>query len=289
MTLMKRTLLIPMASLFFFTGCSSGGSMSSQKTSITIPSLSNTHEIAALNNSQKNSVGVAGGIAGNCYREGFINLDEYNDILRVYIDITDSADVSHVVLKESADYARLKESAENYSAFSSGLKAAENSNIKLNNKICRTDIPNILVYARDYHNNNSQTDIPNALGYMKDKVTVTDVINGLNILSQIVQNHSEQMLEASSNNMYYPPINTNKKAKNRTITSYQEGDTTYFSNGTSSRRSGDTIYHSDGSNSTKSGNYIYHSDGSNSTKSGNYIYNSDGSKCLISNNTVTCK
>ena len=114
-------------------------------------------------------------------------------------------------------------------------------------------------------------------------------LNGLNGISQIAQDHSEQMLKATSNNMYYPPINTNMKVRNRTITSYQSGDTTYFSNGTSSRRSGDNIYHSDGTSSMRSGNYIYHSDGTNSTRSGNYIYNSDGSKCLISNNTVTCK
>lgn len=114
-------------------------------------------------------------------------------------------------------------------------------------------------------------------------------LNGLNGLSQITQAHGEQMLRATSNNMYYPPINTNRQARNRTVTAYQSGDTTYFSNGTSSRRSGDTTYHSDGSNSMRSGNYTYHSDGSNSTRSGNYIYNSDGSKCLVSNNTVTCK
>ena len=114
-------------------------------------------------------------------------------------------------------------------------------------------------------------------------------LDGLNAISQTAQNHSEQMLRATSNNMYYPPIDTNRQARNRTVTSYQQGDTTYFSNGTSSRRSGNTVYHSDGSNSMRSGNYTYHSDGSNSMRSGNYIYNSDGSKCLISNNTVTCK
>lgn len=287
-------LLISIASLFFFTGCSSSGSISSQKTNIAIPSLNNTHEIAILNNMQKNSVGVAAGIAGNCYREGFINLDEYNDILRVYIDITDSANVNPVVLKESADYVRLKESVDSYSAFSSGLKAAEDSNIKLNNKICRTDIPNILVYARDYHNNDSKTDIPNVLGYMKNKVTVTDVINGLNVLSQIVQSHGEMMLEAS-NNLHLPPANMNNATKEinskrtRTINSYQEGDTTYFSNGTSARRNGNTVYHSDGSSSRISGNHIYHSDGSKTTISGKHAYHSDGSSCFMSlNGTLTC-
>lgn len=113
-------------------------------------------------------------------------------------------------------------------------------------------------------------------------------LNGLNGISQIAQDHSEQMLKATSNNMYYPPINTNMKVRNRTITSYQEGDTTYFSNGTSSRRSGNTIYHSDGSNSTISGNYIYNSDGSKTMISGNHAYNSDGSNCRFSNGTLSC-
>lgn len=125
--------------------------------------------------------------------------------------------------------------------------------------------------------------------YAHKRLTFTDVLAGLNGVSEVYQDHSQQMLKATSNNMYYPPINTNRQARNRTVTAYQSGDTTYFSNGTSSRRSGDTTYHSDGSNSMRSGNYTYHSDGSNSTRSGNYIYNSDGSKCLVSNNTVTCK
>lgn len=285
---MKKMILISITSLFFFTGCSSVGATNSQKNSIAIPSLSGSHEIADLSDSQKNSIGVAGGITDRCYREGFINLDEYNDILTVYLDITESAGASHVVLKESADYARLNEATEKYSAFSAGLKAAKNSNIRLNSKICRTDIPNILVYARDYHDNNSQTDIPNFLGYTENKVTVQDVIYGLSLISQSLEDHSQKMLKATSNNMYYPAINTNKKAKRRTVTSYQEGDTIYFSDGTSSRRNGNTIYNSDGSNSIISNNYIYNSDGSNSMISGDYAYNSDGSNCYLSNGTLTC-
>lgn len=267
---MKKPILISIASLFFLSGCSLFGSSNSQKTSITIPIVNDSREIADLNERQMISLGVAGGITEKCYREGFTSFEEYKDIIRVYSDIIGSIDY--------------------YSAFSAGSKAVENGRVKLNNKICRTEIPNILVYARDYYNNNSQTEIPNTLGYIKDKnkVTVTDAINGLNALSQIVQSHSEQMLEASSNNMYYPPVNTNMKVRNRTVTSYQEGDTTYFSNGTSSRRSGNTIYHSDGSNSTISGNYIYNSDGSKTMISGNHAYNSDGSNCRFSNGTLSC-
>ena len=274
MTLMNRILLISIASLFFFTGCSSNGLISSQKTSITIPSLNNTHEIANFNERQMISLGVAGEITENCHREGFTSFEEYKDIMRVYTDIIGSID--------------------DYSAFSAGSKAVRNSSIKLNNKICRTEIPNILVYARDYYNNDSKTDIPNVLGYMKNKITVTDVINGLNVLGQIVQSHGEMMLEAS-NNLHLPPVNMNNATKGinskrtRTINSYQEGDTTYFSNGTSARRNGNTVYHSDGSSSRISGNHIYHSDGSKTTISGKHAYHSDGSSCFMSlNGTLTC-
>lgn len=271
---MNRILLISIASLFFFTGCSSNGLISSQKTSITIPSLNNTHEIADFNERQMISLGVAGEITENCYREGFTSFEEYKDIMRVYSDIIGSID--------------------DYSAFSTGSKAVQNSSVKLNNKICRTEIPNILVYARDYYNNDSKTDIPNVLGYMKNKITVTDVINGLNVLSHIVQSHGEMMLEAS-NNLHLPPVNINNATKGinskrtRTINSYQEGDTTYFSNGTSARRNGNTVYHSDGSSSRISGNHIYHSDGSKTTISGKHAYHSDGSSCFMSlNGTLTC-
>lgn len=217
---MKRTLLISIISLFFFTGCTAASS---------------------LTDTQKYSVGIVGGAVQACYQKGFINQNDYN-------------------IASSAYYEIINDSKKHLPLITEGYNAALSNADSLDYNSCQTKVPNQLANIYQY--------------YAHKRLTFTDVLAGLNGVSEVYQDHSQQMLKATSNNMYYPPINTNRQARNRTVTAYQSGDTTYFSNGTSSRRSGDTTYHSDGSNSMRSGNYIY---------------NSDGSKCLVSNNTVTCK
>lgn len=231
---MKKTTLISITSLFFFTGCTASSS---------------------LTDDQKYSVGIVGGAIQACYQKGFINQNDYNTASRAYSEI----------LNDSKKYMPL---------ITEGYNVALSKADSLDYNFCQTEVPNRFSNIYQY--------------YVNNRVTFTDVLEGLNGVSEVYQNHAQQMLKATSNNMYYPPINANKKAKNKTVTSYQVDDTTYFSDGTSSRRNGNTIYHSDGSNSMISNNYVYHSDGSNTLISGNYAYNSDGSNCYLSNGTLTC-
>ena len=216
---MKKTLLISIASLFVFTGCST----------------------IALNDNQKTNLGMTGGIADRCYKEGFITLDEYNSLLAVYMNAVD---------RNKGGYQDISASFDRYSR----------STDQLNHQICRTDIPTNFAHIRQYLNRNT--------------VSVTDVMAGLNTLSQSYAVHSQQMLRQSSRNMYYPqPTINNNSRKRRTLNAQQIGDTTYFSDGTSWTRSGDNLIHSDGITS-----YI----------SGGYIYNPDGSKCYVSGGTLIC-
>ncbi len=211
---------------------------------------------SSLTEEQKYSVGIVGGAVQACYQKGFINQNDYNTASRAYSEILNDSKKHMPLITEGYNVALSKADSVDYN-------------------FCQTEVPNRFSNIYQY--------------YVNNRVTFADVLEGLNGVSEVYQGHAQQMLKATSNNMYYPPINVNRKARNRTVTSYQQGDTTYFSDGTSSIRSGNSVYHSDGTNSTISGNYMYHSDGTNSTISGNYIYNSDGSKCLISNDTITCK
>lgn len=107
----------------------------------------------------------------------------------------------------------------------------------------------------------------------EERITFLDIMKGLNALSESYADYSNQVLEQSSKNMYYPPLTINNRPKKKTVNAQQVGDTVYFSDGTSWTISGDNILHSDGS--------ISH-------MSNGYIYNSDGSKCYVSNSTLIC-
>ena len=66
-----------------------------------------------------------------------------------------------------------------------------------------------------------------------------------------------------------------------------EGDTTYFSDGTTAKTQGANTYFSDGISATVSGALVNFSDGTSSTITGTTVTFSDGTIAQIAGNTVT--
>lgn len=231
---MRKLTLISISSLFFFTGCSAGSSLTDQQT---------------------HSIGMVGGLVEGCYQKGLITPNDYNYARNVYSGI----------INESQKYIP-------------AITASYNETLRyvdqIDYNLCQTELPNTLSLIYQHYENN--------------RLTFTDILVGLNEVSDSYQNHANQMLQATSNNMYYPQPTFNSNPRKKTITANQIGNGTYFSDGSSSMRIGDQVMHSDGSSSTIIGNSAYHSDGSSSMRIGDTIQNSSGSNCYVSGRTLQC-
>lgn len=195
---------------------------------------------SSLTDDQKRSVGLVGGYIQGCYQKGLLSEDDYSVARRAYSEI-------------------INDSQKHMSIISEGYEHAIRDTDSYNYNLCQAQLPSTLSDIYQY--------------YARNRVTATDVLTGLNQVSESYQDHANQMLQASSKNMYYPQPTINSRPKRRTLNAQQIGDTTYFSDGTSWTRSGDNLIHSNGTTS-----YI----------SGGYIYNPDGSQCYMSYNTLIC-
>lgn len=195
---------------------------------------------SSLTDDQKRSVGLVGGYIQGCYQKGLLSEGDYSVARRAYSEI-------------------INDSQKHMSIISEGYEHAIRDTDSYNYNLCQAQLPSSLSNIYQY--------------YARNRVTVTDVLTGLNQVSESYQDHANQMLQASSKNMYYPQPTINSRPKRRTLNAQQIGDTTYFSDGTSWTRSGDNLIHSNGTTS-----YI----------SGGYIYNPDGSQCYMSYNTLIC-
>lgn len=211
---------------------------------------------SSLTDDQKRSVGLVGGYIQGCYQKGLLSQDDYSLANMAYSEI-------------------INDSQKHLSIISEGYEHAIRDTDSYNYNLCQAQLPKTLSDMYQY--------------YARNRVTVTDVLAGLNQVSGSYQAHANQMLQATSNNMYYPQPNFSNNSRKQTITASQIGNSTYFSDGSSSMQIGNQAIHSDGSSSTVIGNSAYHSDGSSSMRIGDNVYNSNGSNCYISGRTVVCK
>lgn len=211
---------------------------------------------SSLTDNQKRSVGLVGGYIQGCYQKGLLSPDDYKMASRAYSEI-------------------INDSQKHMSIISEGYEHAIRDTDSYNYNLCQAQLPNTLSDIYQY--------------YARNRVTVTDVLAGLNQVSESYQNHANQMLQATSNNMYYPQPDFSNNSRKQTITANRIGNSTYFSDGSSSMQIGNQAIHSDGSSSTVIGNSAYHSDGSSSMRIGDNIHNSNGSNCYVSGRTLMCK
>lgn len=68
----------------------------------------------------------------------------------------------------------------------------------------------------------------------------------------------------------------------------QEGDITFFSDGSWMRRNGDTYKHSDGSVTIRRGDTFFHSDGTWSRRVGHVVTRPDGRTCVLTASSLAC-
>lgn len=211
---------------------------------------------STLDDNQKASIGVLGAAIEGCYQKGYINNNDYGMAKNAY----------SVILRDSK-----KDLPIIQTAFNQAIHNIES----LSYNDCHTYVPQTLVNMYKY--------------YEHHRLTVGDVLVGISSLSNQYQDHANQMYQMAQNTSYMPHLDMPRPKQSKNITSFQSGNTTFYSDGTSSTRIGNQVFHSNGVNSTIVGDTAYHSDGTHSSRTGDWIYNSDGTKCYKSGSMLTCK